>query len=129
LTVVGCSQSFEALLCDAVVVIVVDVGPGGGDRAALPTAGPLFYRWGRGRGGGGGGEEVGCQGFRFVFIPEITSPFKLCIQCKKICLWLSVLRIRIRIKSGKPNLDPQDYCSKNYRNKNHLVSFCFVIKS
>ncbi len=60
------------------MVIVVDVGPGGRDRATVPTAGPLLHRWGRG--GGGGGEEVGCQGFRFVLIPEIISPFKLCIS-------------------------------------------------
>jgi hypothetical protein len=72
-------------------MIVVDVGPGRGDRAALPTAGPrsaLFHRWGRG--GGGGGQEVGSQGFRFVFIPEITSPCKLCIPCKKNCVESSV---------------------------------------
>jgi hypothetical protein len=67
-------------------MIVVDVSPGGRDGAALPTAGPLFHRWGRGGRGGGGGEEVGRQGFRFVFIPEITSPFKLCIPCKKNCV-------------------------------------------
>ncbi len=68
-------------------MIVVDVGPGGRDGATLPTAGPrsaLFHRRGRGGRGGGGGEEGGSQGFRFVFIPEITSPFKLCIPCKKI---------------------------------------------